>query len=89
MNIFHLVRGYGSRILTKAKAARDPRLVYKKDPETCQHGVEWPGDDEVLALDLSSDEIRQQYPRFSGTCPDCGYTGIYYASYMQYIMGDY
>lgn len=59
------------------------------DSEECTHGVQWPGDDEYLRMNLSSEQTRILYPRFQGTCPLCGYVGIYYASWMQYMGGDY
>ncbi len=43
----------------------------------------------LLQKPLSSYEVRKRWPRFSGTCQRCGYTGIYYASYMHYIAGDW
>lgn len=60
-----------------------------KSPDECTHEKCTPKWDEVDAQTLSSDEVREKYPRFSGTCPDCGWYGIIYASQMQYIMGDY
>jgi hypothetical protein len=45
--------------------------------------------DEVRRLRMSSSAIRKKYPRFSGTCLTCGYSGIKYACYEQYIFGDY
>ena len=34
--------------------------------------------------------IRKRWPRLDGKCPKgCGYVGIYYASFIHYIAGDY
>jgi hypothetical protein len=46
-------------------------------------------EEEVERLNMGSNEIRKKYPRFSGSCQTCGYCGIKYASYKQYIYGDY
>lgn len=46
-------------------------------------------EEEVERLRLGPNEIRKKYPRFDGTCQTCGYRGIKYASYKQYIYGDY
>lgn len=64
-----------------------PRLpCLSSDPEVCTHGVTF---DEVAARGLDEYEVRRRWPRFFGTCKHCGYTGIYYASYAHYVMGDW
>ncbi len=45
--------------------------------------------DEEAAKNLSSHEIRRRWPRFDGKCATCGYEGIRYASFAQYVYGDY
>lgn len=45
--------------------------------------------DEEASKGLSSAEIRKRWPRFTGTCPDCGFSGIFYASFMHYVSGDW
>ena len=52
----------------------------------CDHGVTF---DKEAARGLSSSEICKRWPRFSGICTKCGYTGIAYASYEHYISGDW
>ena len=57
------------------------------EPATeCNHGTTF---DEVAAAGLDAQEVRKRWPRFSGTCKTCGYNGIYYASYMHYLSGDW
>ena len=46
-------------------------------------------EEEVERLKMGPYAIRKKYPRFEGTCSTCGYFGIKYASYKQYIYGDY
>ncbi len=57
-------------------------------PKLCDHGLTF---DETKVNDqMSTAEVRKLYPRLFGECPKkCGYTGIAYASYMHYIMGDW
>lgn len=79
-------------------AAREEE--YRKEAEAnpqpgddCPHAplmarmAHYPPDKEMLAL--SADVIRQQFPRISDTCPDCGTTMIAYASMAHYLAGDY
>lgn len=54
--------------------------------EGCNHGTLF---DEAAAVNLSASEVRKRWPRFSGTCLECGYSGIYYASFMHYVSGDW
>ena len=55
----------------------------------CQHPRCVPAFDEDVARDLDAYEVRRRWPRFDGTCPDCGERMILYASWSQYILGDY
>ena len=45
-------------------------------------------DDETLN-EMSVADIRKKYPRFEGTCQDCGARMILYGSVMHYILGDW
>ena len=55
----------------------------------CRHDKVMPEFDREAALALSSDEVRERWPRFEGTCPDCGWRGALYASRSHYLLGDY
>jgi len=53
----------------------------------CNHGVVYNSE---LAKNMTSHEIKKQYPRGYGLCPKgCGFSGIAYASYEHYIAGDW
>lgn len=41
------------------------------------------------AMKMTVEEIHKEFPRFCGTCPDCGWYGVLYASYEHYIAGDW
>lgn len=41
------------------------------------------------AGNLSSSEVQRRWPRFHGTCPDCGLSLILYASFDHYTWGDW
>lgn len=45
--------------------------------------------DDEKAAEMTVQEIRKVYPRFSGTCPDCNVQVIKYASGAHYHMGDW
>lgn len=55
----------------------------------CTHPKCTPAFDEEAAKGLDAAEIQRRWPRFDGVCPDCGERMIIYASFMQYIAGDY
>lgn len=55
----------------------------------CEHKNVIPEFDEDDARDLSPIEVRKKYPRFFGTCPDCGSNVIAYASFEHFIAGDW
>ena len=57
--------------------------------ESCKHASVQPAFDEDAARDLSSYEVRERWPRFSGVCPECGSRVILYASCLHYISGDW
>jgi hypothetical protein len=55
----------------------------------CTHASAQVPFDEVLAPKLDSSEVRRRWPRFEGTCPDCGCSLIKYASHAHYLLGDW
>jgi hypothetical protein len=55
----------------------------------CAHPSATPAFDEEAARPLPAAEVRERWPRFFGTCPDCGISGIFYASFAHYVMGDW
>lgn len=55
----------------------------------CDHAACIPAFDEDAAKGLDASEVRRRWPRFMGRCRDCGAQVIMYASWMQYIAGDY
>lgn len=55
----------------------------------CSHSSVQPTFDPALARDKSSREVRQLWPRFMGSCPDCGELVILYASMEHYLAGDW
>lgn len=55
----------------------------------CKHESVMPTVTDEELRGLSAREVRTSYPRFFGTCPDCGQELILYASYMHYLAGDY
>ena len=58
-----------------------------QEQEQCDHGVTF---DEEAAEGLDEYEVRKRWPRLHGNCPKgCGFVGIYYASAMHYIAGDW
>lgn len=59
------------------------------NPDTCPHASIIVTFDPDAAEHLSVEEIRKRWPRFHGTCPDCGCTLIKYASMAHYIYGDW
>jgi hypothetical protein len=61
----------------------------EKEQRDCKDCLPEFNEEEVERLQMSSNDIRKKYPRFAGTCQTCGYRGIKYASYKQYIYGDY
>lgn len=81
-----IVDTFGRLIETDPKTG-EIRLVPLPDPETCNHGITF---DEEESEGLDEYEVQRRWPRLHGACPwGCGYVGIYYASAMHYIMGDW
>ena len=63
-----------------------------RDPASCTHGVTFPSEDEFeeATKGMTVPEIAARWPRLCGLCPlGCGYNGIFYASYLHYVMGDW
>lgn len=62
------------------------------DSDECNHGITF-DEDKVKGQRLSCYQIREMYPRGWFTqdkpCPNCGYVGIYYASFAHYAYGDW
>jgi hypothetical protein len=65
---------------------RDFKIEKEPDKVKCDHGVKF---DEELAQNMLVPEIRKVFPRFNGTCPNCSYNGIAYASMAHYVYGDW
>jgi hypothetical protein len=64
------------------------RLAYGK--EECLHrGLLIPSFDLEAAKGLSSDEVRQRWPRSENCCPDCGSTVVGYADLAHFTAGDW
>jgi len=84
--------------LSKASCERDPfaheyfaQLHYPQLDgmrSLCNHGY-WFEKDTADEQKLSARAIRARWPRFFGTCAECGYSGIYYDSYAHYVYGDW
>lgn len=73
-----------SEIAHKIITSADGAIV---ENDACTHGVSY---DKQAAAGLPSSEVRKRWPRLSGACPKgCGYSGIYYASFEHYMMGDW
>lgn len=60
-----------------------------EEQSDCQHESVMPTFDKEAALDMTADEVRKRWPRFSGSCPKCRRHVILYASYAHYLMGDW
>lgn len=55
----------------------------------CLHAKCTPEFDLEMAKGMTSDEVRQRFPRFNGRCPECGSQMIIYASFEHYLSGDW
>jgi len=65
-------------------------IPYKcQDKETCEHNGAVVTFDHEAAKGLDTYEIRKRWPRFFGTCPDCGCQLIKYHSKAHYVYGDW
>ena len=59
------------------------------EAKTCEHTSVMPTYDSEEAKGKTAMEVREKWPRFFGVCPDCGQQAILYASFEQYVMGDW
>lgn len=75
----------GAALMAKFSAYPKPQ----RDPNECQHAKCQPAWDAEKAKGMDEREIRKVFPRFDGVCPDCKERVIVYASFEQYIGGDY
>lgn len=55
----------------------------------CEHPCVVPDFDERAAEGMTSDQVRERWPRYHGRCPDCGFYGALYASFKHYLAGDW
>ena len=55
----------------------------------CNHEAVHVKFDALKARNMSTAQIRETYPRFAGTCPQCRQQLIKYASMEHYTMGDW
>jgi len=56
----------------------------------CDHGVLFDEEEYKKTPNMTAEEIRKRWPRGYGLCPKgCGFNGIYYASYIHFIAGDW
>ncbi|MDB4278016.1 hypothetical protein N9917_00140 [Deltaproteobacteria bacterium] len=78
-----------SRAISEAGMAGERRSAVMDDPDACKHLSVMPEFDEEDAKGMSALEIKKKYPRFMGSCPECGGNVILYASFMHYINGDW
>lgn len=66
---------------------RDTNII--KTNGDCQHTTVAPKYNDQDFGTLDEYEVRRRFPRFDGTCPECGTRIIIYSSYMHYIAGDW
>lgn len=59
------------------------------DPPTCPHTPHLPRYDAFACRWLSVAQVREQFPRFDGTCTACGKKVIIYASLEHFRAGDW
>jgi hypothetical protein len=78
----------GLDVVRRVAASRHPRPVVA--PEwvfvDCAHGLTF---DAEAAARLPASEVRARWPRLSGRCGRCGFTGIAYVSTAHMIAGDW
>lgn len=79
---------------TKTKS-NDPiddknRIVKMGLGSVCAHpSIKVPVFYRAVGLDLSSEEVRERWPRSEGVCSDCGSYVVAYASLEHQIAGDW
>lgn len=62
------------------------KCIVRRQQDKCRHAGATPAFDEEAARGLSSDEIRERWPR-GHKCPNCGLQAEFYASHSHYSMG--
>lgn len=55
----------------------------------CAHASVMPTFDQDAASGLSAAEVKKRWPRFMGSCPECGDSVILYHSFAHYLYGDW
>lgn len=60
--------------------------IAQRRPKQCEHPVSF---DPIAAMGMTSDEVKERFPRWSGKCPKCGYQGVLYASREHMLAGDW
>jgi hypothetical protein len=90
-NLYRMIRETAapSGVVTVFETRFLERVLREAREQACTHYKVMPKFDSVAARGLDSYQVRERWPRFDGTCPDCGEGGIYYASYEHYIAGDW
>lgn len=63
--------------------------IAQERQSACAHTSVQPAYDHEAARGLSASVVRKRWPRFMGTCPDCGGRWILYASGEHYAAGDW
>lgn len=71
------------------KKLQDIKAIPVEDTTGCKHESVLPKFDWEVAQTMTPYEVRKQFPRFSGVCPDCDEKVIVYASYEHYLSGDW
>lgn len=82
-----------SRLISSAFtpwAAKRPAVTPPRSECTHPHMPmpEWDLE-EAKRIQAAGESVAARFPRHYAKCQDCGWEGIVYASYEQYIMGDY
>lgn len=62
--------------------------VFTRTPAECDHSDNVVPFDEKASEGLEAREVKERWPRGS-FCEHCGARGIYYASFLHYIRGDW
>lgn len=66
------------------------RIIVPGEARTvCDHSKCRPRFDADKTRGMDAHYVRENYPRFSGQCPDCFQNVIVYASFEHYIAGDW
>ncbi len=63
-------------------------LARRRKREQCDHGVTVEFDAKV-AIGMTSQQVREKYPRAYVECEECGWQGVIYASEAHYYAGDW